>query len=100
MAAVGRSRRAPRIQLNLLHQEQDLLALRETVRVTRALLRHAAIASAVGADLLPGPDVDRDAEVETFLRASANSANHPLGPCAIGDHAAVEWFLASVATRP
>jgi choline dehydrogenase-like flavoprotein len=42
----------------------------------------------VRGELVPGPDVNSDAESDTLLRASASSVHHPVGTCAIGDDAA------------
>ncbi|MGW2048325.1 GMC family oxidoreductase [Streptomyces sp. NPDC001858] len=75
---------APRIRFNLLTEPEDVVALRETVRTTLAILRSAEVAPMIKAELAPGPDVRTDDDFERYLRQSGFSANHACGTCAIG----------------
>ncbi|RNG28819.1 GMC family oxidoreductase [Streptomyces botrytidirepellens] len=74
----------PRITFNLLTEPEDVVALRETVRTTLAILRSPEVAPMIGAELAPGPDVTTDQDLERYLRETGYSANHACGTCAIG----------------
>lgn len=76
---------APRITFNMFAEHGDLVALRETIRTTRAILAVPEVAAMISVERAPGPDVQTDEEFELYLRASAQPANHACGTCAIGD---------------
>ncbi|WP_432181551.1 GMC family oxidoreductase [Streptomyces sp. NBC_00063] len=83
---------SPRITFNFLTAPQDVATLRETVRMTLALLRSPEVAPMVSAIRLPGPDVQDDADFEAHLRHTGYPGNHASGTCAMGtsEHAVVD----------
>jgi choline dehydrogenase len=74
----------PRIRFNFFADHADLVVLRETVKTTRDILASPGVAELIAAELLPGPGVRTDAELEAFLRTAAYPGNHACGTCAIG----------------
>ena len=74
----------PRIRFNFFAEHDDLVVLRETVKTTREILASPGVAELIAAELLPGPGVRTDAELEAFLRAAVSPGNHACGTCAIG----------------
>ncbi len=75
---------APRIQLNLLQRQEDLTALRETLRMTRRLLAAPEVRGMIDRETVPGGAVQTDTQFEAFLREHAYPANHAGGTCSIG----------------
>lgn len=77
--------RAPRIRQNFLATDADRRTLRAAVRVVREVGRQRALGSSfVAAELLPGPDVSSDADVDAHVRATAVTVHHPVGTCRMG----------------
>ena len=75
---------SPRILLNGLQREQDLVEFRACVRLSRELARQSAFDFCRGPEVEPGPGVVSDADIDAYVRASANSAYHPCGSCRMG----------------
>lgn len=74
----------PVIRLNGLSFEQDLIDFRRGIRIAREIARQPAFDSVRGPEVFPGPDVASDADIDSVVRAHANSAYHPCGTCRIG----------------
>jgi choline dehydrogenase len=74
----------PAIRFNLLATEGDRAAFRRIVRFTRELFAHPDTAALVKRELLPGPEVQSDAEIDAFVREVIGTAMHPTSSCAIG----------------
>lgn len=74
----------PRIRLNGLSTEQDLVDFRRGVRETREIAAQPAFDLCCGLEVTPGPDGRSGTEIDAFVRASANSAYHPCGTCRMG----------------
>jgi len=74
----------PRIRQNFLTAEKDLPTLRAGIRIARELLRMPPLKPFVGREIAPGPDVRSDAELDSFIRATADTVYHPLGTCRMG----------------
>ena len=53
---------------------------RRSARSSRA----GPLADVLTAEVLPGPDVRTDAEVDAWVRSAVNTALHPVGSCAMG----------------
>ncbi len=75
---------APRMLLNGLSLESDLIEFRQCIRLTREIAAQAAFDSFRGPEVFPGPKVTSDREIDQYVRANANSAYHPCGSCKIG----------------
>lgn len=74
----------PRILLNGLSTEKDLREFRACIRMTREIAAQQAFDFCRGSEVLPGPDVTSDTEIDAYVRAHANSAYHPCGSCKMG----------------
>lgn len=74
----------PLIQPNLLSTEQDRHEMRQSVKLTREIFAQHALDDLRGAELRPGPDTSSDADIDTFVRAYADSAYHPSCTCKMG----------------
>ena len=74
----------PIIQPNCMQAEEDLVLMRESVRITRESFHQKAMAPYLGRELFPGPEVGSDREIVDYLRASAVTCYHPAGTCRMG----------------
>lgn len=75
----------PAVTLNLLSDPADLETLRAGIRAARRIYRAPPQAALTGPERLPGKDHESDAELDAFIRETANVAMHPVGTCAIGN---------------
>ncbi len=76
---------APVIQPNYLETEKDRHDLRAAFRTTREIAAQSPFERLRGPELVPGPEVRNDAEIDAFVRASAGTVYHPCGTCRMGD---------------
>jgi choline dehydrogenase len=75
---------APRIQFNLFSSRNDLVTMREAVKIARDLMAREPFADFLGAELVPGPEARTDAEIEGAIRNFCGTTQHPVGTCAMG----------------
>jgi choline dehydrogenase len=75
---------APAIQLNTLTAGGDLAAFVRAIRRTREIVATEPLASAVGVELHPGPQVNTDAELAAWVRATVATTGHPACSAAMG----------------
>ena len=74
----------PAIFANYLATEEDRRALREGTKMTRALADQAGLKALRGAEEFPGADVKSDAEIDAWIRRTAETIYHPVGTCRMG----------------
>jgi choline dehydrogenase len=74
----------PLIEARYLGTSEDRRVLREAVRIGRDVASQAALDPYRDAELAPGPDVRSDAEVDAWIRATAETIYHPVGTCRMG----------------
>lgn len=79
---------APLILNRFLEHEHDRRALRDGFKLARQIARQPAFASILGPELLPGPAVASDAEIDSYIRDTAATIFHPCGTCRMGADAA------------
>jgi choline dehydrogenase len=80
----------PLIRPNHLSSPRDLIVLREGVKRLREVFAQAPMDPFRGPELSPGPAVRTDAEIEAFIRRTAESVYHCTGTCRMGaDEASV-----------
>jgi len=86
---------APLIEPNYLATATDMRVLRAGIRILRQVFAQPAFAAFRGPELAPGPAVRSDAELDAWLRATADTVFHPVGTCAMGarDDAVVDAAL-------
>lgn len=77
-------REKPAVVTNFMAEEADVVRLREAVRFTRRLFATQAASALVTAELGPGPQVQDDAAIDAWNRATVMSGGHPTSTCAMG----------------
>jgi choline dehydrogenase len=85
----------PRIQFNLLQARADRETLRYMLRFVRKFFATSPAAELVSREILPGPQVASDEELDAHIRRSVATAMHPTSTCAMGtdDRAVVDAEL-------
>jgi choline dehydrogenase len=74
----------PRIRPGYLSAPQDLVVLREGVKRLREVFAQPAFNAWRGVELAPGPNVQSDADIEAWIRATADTVYHPTSSCRMG----------------
>jgi len=74
----------PRIRFNLLQAQADRETLRYMLRFVRRFFATAPAAQLVEKELIPGPAVQSDAQLDAHIRRSVGTAMHPTSTCAMG----------------
>uniref|UniRef100_A0A8C6WNR3 Choline dehydrogenase n=1 Tax=Neogobius melanostomus TaxID=47308 RepID=A0A8C6WNR3_9GOBI len=74
----------PVLQPNYLSTDMDVWEFRESVKLSREIFAQKAFDPFRGAEVLPGPSVQSDAEIDAFVRRKADSAYHPSCTCKMG----------------
>jgi choline dehydrogenase len=75
---------APAIDPNYLATSEDLVDMRNTVKLTREIAHQRAFDRYRGREVGPGDAVRSDSEIDAFLREQAGSGYHPCGTCRMG----------------
>jgi choline dehydrogenase len=76
---------SPKITANYLQSDFDLRTMIAGIRMTRDVIAQKAFDPYRGKELAPGPDVDSDADMTKWLRATAMTTFHPVGTCKMGN---------------
>jgi len=74
----------PSILFNYLDREEDREGFRRCVRLTREIISQPAMDPYLDKELAPGPGVQTDTEIDTFVRENLESTYHPCGSCRMG----------------
>ncbi|KAF5327281.1 hypothetical protein D9619_004034 [Psilocybe cf. subviscida] len=74
---------APLIDPNYFSHPADVVVLRQGIKLARQIGTMAPLADNLADEVSPGPSVATDADIETWLRNSANTEFHPSGACAM-----------------
>ena len=74
----------PLIDPNLLDDPDDLLRMVCAVRFCRRILRAPAFSKYRAQEYQPGPGIESDADIESFIRSTAATVYHPVGTCRMG----------------
>merc|ERR1711969_386666 len=77
-------REAPLLLPRYLSDPEDLATAVRGLRLTRSVARSAALGSLIEEELSPRPELETDAELEEYVRATGESIYHPVGTCAMG----------------
>lgn len=78
---------APLIDPNYLAEDKDVVAMRNGLKLLRDLCKQPALAAISAPEMLPGADVQTDAELDAYIRATAESIYHPVGTARMGTDA-------------
>ena len=74
----------PKITLNNFADPADWQAARDGIRIVRRIYRSGPQGAITGDEVLPGPDVITDAQIDAHIRATAGVTQHPVGTCSMG----------------
>jgi choline dehydrogenase len=74
----------PAIFANYLASDEDRRALREGTKLVRAVAEREPIVSMRGVEVAPGSGVQTDAEIDAWIRDTAETIYHPVGTCRMG----------------
>jgi choline dehydrogenase len=74
----------PLVDPNYLSDRSDVERLVHAVRLSRDIFAASAFKSALKGELMPGPDVRTDQQLEQFVRERADSYHHQAGSCRMG----------------
>ena len=74
----------PLIDYNLLANPDDVAQLREAMRLTRRIFSAPAFSHYLVDERLPGAQLQDDAALERYIRASSGLMYHPCGTCKMG----------------
>ncbi|BFU47625.1 GMC family oxidoreductase [Krasilnikovia sp. MM14-A1004] len=74
----------PLIDPNYLGDRSDLERMVQAVKMSRDIFAAPAFKGLLKGELLPGPDVRTDKEIEEFVRNRADCYHHQAGSCRIG----------------
>ncbi|MCP5155265.1 MAG: GMC family oxidoreductase N-terminal domain-containing protein [Ectothiorhodospiraceae bacterium] len=78
------AREHPAIHFNFLSDALDRRTLIDGMRLTRKLVAAPALDGIRGDELRPGPGLTSDDELLDWVRATAETAYHPVGTCKMG----------------
>ena len=80
-------RERPAIQPNFLAEELDRRTMVDGLKLARRIAAEPAYARHVRREALPGPEVDDDAALLDYIRATGGTIYHPCGTCRMGQDA-------------
>jgi choline dehydrogenase len=75
---------APRVQLNLYADPEDLATARRGIETARHIYATAPQANLVGREIRPGAELRTAAELDAYIRATSGVTQHPVGTCSMG----------------
>jgi choline dehydrogenase len=83
---------APLIDPNYLATEEDRRALREGFKMARNIVAQAAMDPFRGPEFKPGAAIQTDAQIDDYIKTTAETIYHPVGTCRMGsdNHAVVD----------
>lgn len=74
----------PVLHPEFLEDRRDVQTLMQAMREARRIVAQPSLARLSGDELLPGPAIDDDAALETFIRERVATTYHPVGTCKMG----------------
>ena len=80
----ARPEASPIIRFNYMSEKSDWEDFRHCIRLTRELFGQSAFDAYRGREISPGPQVQSDAELDSYIAQHAESAYHPCGTCKMG----------------
>ena len=74
----------PNIVFNYMEQESDREGFRACIRLSREIIAQEAMSPYRDAEIQPGMDIQSDDQIDSWVRANAESAYHPSCTCKMG----------------
>lgn len=78
---------APLIQPNYLEADEDRRALREGVKMAREVFAQKSFDPYRGPEMMPGAHVQKDDQIDAWIRKTAETIYHPVGSAKMGKDA-------------
>jgi choline dehydrogenase len=78
---------APAIDLAFLRDDADIEPLLRGIRVARRILAMPQFAKYRATEILPGPSLDSDDDLGSYIRSNCSTVHHPGGSCRMGSDA-------------
>ena len=75
---------APLIDPRLLSEPGDIQPLIRALRISRQVFESEAFARFDGIEIAPGPQVESEAEFDSYIRETGYTVHHPVGTCKMG----------------
>ena len=75
---------SPLVDPKYLSAEVDRTTLRASVKLVREIVAQKPLDYFRGGEYMPGPNVRTDAEIDAWVRATAETIYHPVGTCRMG----------------
>ncbi|EUC42408.1 GMC oxidoreductase [Bipolaris oryzae ATCC 44560] len=75
---------APIADAGFLRNAVDITLLREGLRFARKVFATRAVASLKPTEIIPGPSVSQDKDIDSWVRNTATTLYHPAGTCKMG----------------
>jgi choline dehydrogenase-like flavoprotein len=79
-------RSPPRIDFAILESPKDMRTLRSALRLVRALGHSPSLSPFLVHEVAPGTDKTWDADLDAYIRHTAQFADHAAGTCKMGPH--------------
>ena len=77
-------RAAPVIDPNFLGVPEDIVPLVKGFKMSRRILAAPTFESLHGTEIAPGPEVQKDEDIQAYIRDTAVTVFHPVGSCRMG----------------
>lgn len=77
----------PEIVFNILDHNDDLVAMREGVKIARRIFATEPFRSMLSAEIEPGPEYQGDEGIDAALHKLVDITHHPVGTCRMGSDA-------------
>lgn len=74
----------PAVTLNNFADPEDFATARRGIAIARNIYRSGPQGLITGDEVVPGDTVQTDAEMDAYIRASAQVTQHPVGTCTMG----------------
>lgn len=74
----------PRVQLNLFSEPSDFETARRGIRTARRIFATRPQADIIARETRPGASLQSDAELDAYVRQTAQVTQHPVGTCSMG----------------
>jgi choline dehydrogenase len=85
----------PRIRFNMFSEQADMDSMIKAVKISRDIFSQAPMSEILDGELLPGPELQTDAQLASAIRGQAEHRHHACGTCRMGsdDYAVVDEKL-------
>jgi choline dehydrogenase len=77
-------RQHPKIVANYMSTEQDVMDMRDSIKLSREIFAQKAFDPYRGKELAPGPDITSNKDIDNYNRDMGDSAYHPSCTCKMG----------------